>query len=121
MTLPINVWEDPDDIRMRLTDAVNKLADEKPALLAGIARKGRLALWISAAATPEDDVHGEFLAMLRSAESFGSIAILADTSSLAERFAAQSEIVKSKMRLWRQFAEAHGAAIRFVRENAEPR
>lgn len=68
----------------------------------------RIAL-VDLGATPEDEVHGRFVAALRTAGL--PVLLLADEASFRRRFAALPERIAERRAAWQRLADAHGAAF----------
>ena len=69
--------------------------------------------------TPEGEVHGAVIERLRSAyEAQGQavLAVVADLTEFAERFAATSERIKERRQTWKTLAQEHQVKL-FVLEN----
>lgn len=98
--IPINVWD-----------------EAAPSQILCTPKQRRLALWIDAASTPEDEVHGAVLDALAEA-SLTTPVVLLDAASLAARFGAASDNVKARIQLWTRFAQVHRADLTAVGSDA---
>jgi hypothetical protein len=71
------------------------------------------------AATPEPEVHGRLLELLRSRPA--PVLVVADTSAWRARFAALPQRVAEREAAWRAFAQAHGVRLLAVALDAVDR
>lgn len=89
-----------------------------PAVPAG-PRKPIVLIWFDGMETPEGEVHGAVIERLRSAyEAQGQavLAVVADLTEFAERFATTSERIKERRQTWKTLAQEHQVKL-FVLEN----
>jgi hypothetical protein len=66
---------------------------------------------VDLAATPEAEVHGQWLALLRQRHPGAPWALLADETALAARFAHLPERLAQRRRAWQDFADAQGVPL----------
>lgn len=110
-------WGAPQDSLVQALDFDDAQAGA-PALPAA-PRKPIVLLWFDGMETPEGEVHGAVLERLRSAyESQGQavLALAADLTEFAERFAATPERLRERRQAWEALAQDHQAKL-FVLEN----
>lgn len=75
------------------------------------ARKSSLcAFLVDASSTPEDEVHGRFIDMMKSL-SPDAVYLIADMSNIARRFGPQSPTYSSRASLWENFAASRGVSF----------
>lgn len=68
------------------------------------------AFLVDASSTPEEEVHGRFIDLMKTLEP-ESIYLIADMSNIAERFGSQTPTYSSKASLWEDFSASHGISF----------
>lgn len=90
--------------RLRI-EPVNVWDEDAPSKILTMPQSEALALWIDAAGTPEDDVHGAVL-LAMAERSLQTPVVFLDAEALSARFGCASDNVKSRIQLWTRFAQA---------------
>lgn len=97
--------------------SINVWDETAPLQILKAPKQRRLALWIDAASTPEDEVHGAVLDALAEAAQETPVVLL-DDAALAARFGAESDNVKTRIQLWTRFAQVHRAELTVIGSDA---
>lgn len=98
------------DVGRLLIEPVNVWDEDAPSKILAAPQREAFALWIDAAGTPEDDVHGAVLLAMAD-RSLRAPVVFLDAEALSARFGGASDNVKSRIQLWTRFAQARRAEL----------
>lgn len=87
--------------------------DEPESVLASVDTESAVLLF-DGIATPEDEVHGRWIDVLRERRP-DAFLLIVDLSDVEKQFGADSERLTARKALWESFAAEHHAALRFLR------
>lgn len=116
------LWGEEEDSEV-LTVDFNDEAALVPAVVNG-ARRSVMLVWLDAAETPEDDVHGMVVDRIKAAYSRGHndgpvpMAVIIDLTEFAERFHMVPSRIKERELTWKNFAQRHDVMFFILRDRA---